>query len=78
MTPYLGNSSSNIIAYKIGEDFITIKFAGSLSFLGINYSRSYTYKSAGKNNVELMKKYALSAHGLSTFIEQYEPKYEKK
>jgi hypothetical protein len=55
------NRNSGIKAYELGEDFIQVVFNDGDTYL-------YTYESAGKRNIEEMKKLAVSGKGLSTFI----------
>jgi len=50
-----------ITAYEIGSDHIKVKFRDECIYL-------YTYKSAGKENVEKMKIPAERGKGLTTFI----------
>jgi len=75
MTPYDNGitNAKGIMAFKIGDDFIILKFRG---FLGLIYTHTYTYISAGKETVESMKRRALSSHGLNSFLTQYEPKFK--
>lgn len=61
-TPYrrlAGNSG--VSSYRLGRDWIEVIFNEGDSYL-------YTYKSAGKENVEEMKKLARKGKGLSSFI----------
>jgi len=71
MTPYKRSSGkkSGVTAFKIGEDFIIVQF---------KYSKNYTYsyRSAGKDAVEKMKKLAIVSKGLSTFIIENNPEFE--
>ena len=62
--------TSGVISYKPGKNFIEVQFAGWLY--------TYTYSSAGKKAVEEMKKLAEANEGLSTYISQHKPRYEKK
>ena len=71
-----GNNSgkSGVIAYETGEESIAVQFVTGEIYL-------YTYASAGKRNVERLKKLAAKGEGLSTFISQvvkggYEGKVE--
>lgn len=54
-----GNSGA--LSYEIMADSIKIEFQDGSIYL-------YTYHSAGKNNVEQMKKLAEKGQGLTTFI----------
>ncbi len=65
-----GEKQSGVISYKTGKDFIEVQFDGWLY--------TYTYGSAGKKAIEEMKKLAQANEGLSTFISQRHPQYEKK
>lgn len=67
---YGGNS--NVLAFKIGGDYIDVQFA--------DYSiYRYTYRSAGVSNVEAMKELAQSGSGLNSYIMRYcRTLYEKK
>lgn len=55
------SGDSGVVAYEIGADFIKVKFVDGGTYL-------YTNDSAGRGNVESMKKLAVSGRGLSTFI----------
>lgn len=56
---------SGVDSYEIGKDYITIKF--------IRTSKTYTYsyRRAGKSNVEEMKILAINGKGLNSFINEY-------
>lgn len=60
-----------VIGYEIAEDFIVIQFYGGRIC-------RYTYKSAGKKNVDRMKKLAIAQNGLTSYIGHHKPKYESK
>lgn len=47
--------------FEIGEDFIKVELSSGASYL-------YTYESAGKNNIEEMKRLAHAGDGLNSFI----------
>jgi Zn/Cd-binding protein ZinT len=66
-----GEKSSGVDAFKISPDSITVKFKNGAKYL-------YTYTSAGKKIIELMKSLARANHGLSTFISQNKPRYQRK
>jgi hypothetical protein len=66
-----GEKSSGVDAFKIGADSITVKFKTGATYL-------YTYSSTGKKMIELMKSHAHANQGLSTFISQNKPKYQRK
>lgn len=72
MVPYKSKSRkpAGVTAFEIRTDAILVEFH--------DHTYLYTYKSAGKNNIEKMKKYALAQKGLSTFISQHKPTYEVK
>ena len=55
------DNDSGVTAYDYGDDFIVVRFK-----TGIEYT--YTYKSAGRNNIEMMKRHADSGDGLNSFI----------
>ena len=55
------SGNSGVVAYQLGADSITVKFAEDASYL-------YTYKSAGADNIEHMKQLAVRGQGLSAFI----------
>lgn len=61
---------SGVTAYETGADFIIVAFN--------NHLYKYSYASAGKTTVEKMKSLAVASAGLSTFIAQHNPDYEKK
>ncbi|HVX27677.1 MAG TPA: hypothetical protein VHB70_15100 [Parafilimonas sp.] len=65
-----GEKQSGVISYKTGKDFIEVQFA--------DWLYTYSYASAGKKVIEEMKKHAKANEGLSTFISQHHPQYEKK
>lgn len=56
------NGNSNVYSYEIGNDFIDVLFKGSPKIY------RYSYKSAGKDNVETMKDLAKNGSGLNSFI----------
>lgn len=65
MRPYLNRKGdSGIAGFEIGDDFIRIQFLNGSPYL-------YTYTSAGRDNVEEMKRLALAGEGLATFISQH-------
>jgi hypothetical protein len=53
--------NSNIIAYGVTPDSITVQFGDGAVYL-------YNYESAGPTNVERMKSLAREGQGLSSFI----------
>jgi hypothetical protein len=73
MQPYnsISGKSSGVTGYEIGIDFISLQFINGESYV-------YSYASAGKANIETMKSLALANKGLSTYISQNKPGYERK
>lgn len=59
MTPY--SSYGNIAGYDIGDDYIKVYFNSGQDY-------TYSYQSAGKDNVDEMKSLAQSGNGLNGFI----------
>lgn len=55
---------SGVTAYEIGPDSISVKFVNGDVY-------RYTYRSAGRAQVERMKALAESGQGLSTFISRH-------
>lgn len=56
------NGDSGVYGYEIGTDYINVQFKdGSV----------YTYLSAGRDKVEIMKVLAESGNGLNSFINRY-------
>lgn len=62
MTPYNPKSTRGVKAYEAGEDYIIISFHNG------SYDYKYTYESAGKVTIEVMKKLAAEGKGLAAFI----------
>lgn len=63
MKNYLNRGgNSNISAYEIGDDFITVYFKGS------SKSYTYSYRSAGAGHIEEMKQLARNGSGLNSYI----------
>ncbi|WP_020651941.1 hypothetical protein [Massilia niastensis] len=58
------SGESGVVAYDIGRDSITIEFAGGDRYL-------YTDRSAGAENIAIMRELAEDGRGLSTFISQH-------
>lgn len=66
------NGNSNVSAYEIGIDRITVQFKDGSVYL-------YTNASAGSANIEQMKTLARTGKGLNGFINSnVKYKYEKK
>jgi hypothetical protein len=62
MSPYANRSGdSGVVSYATDSDSITVRFRSGESY-------TYTYESAGQNNVEQMKRLAHQGKGLSTFV----------
>ena len=59
----LGGNSS-ISQYEIGVDYIVVEFYGSVKMY------KYTYRTAGKANIENAKKLAIRGFGLGSFIQK--------
>ncbi len=63
--------NSNVRAFFIGEDYIDVQFNGGSIY-------RYSYRSAGKDKVEQMKKLAVQGCGLNSYIMRNARKdYEK-
>ena len=52
---------SNIRAFSIGRDYIDVQFNGGSTY-------RYSYRSAGKEKVEQMKRLAIQGCGLNSYI----------
>jgi hypothetical protein len=57
--------NSNVLYYQIGEDYIVIKFRDTAR------TYTYSYRKAGRANVEEMKRLALLGIGLNAYINQH-------
>lgn len=53
--------NSNIYAFSIGDDYINVQFNGGRIY-------KYSYRSAGIDKVEQMKKLAVQGQGLNSYI----------
>lgn len=63
--------NSNIKAFTIGEDYIDVQFNGGSIY-------RYSYRSAGRDKVEQMKRLAVQGSGLNSYIMRNARKdYEK-
>lgn len=63
MIPYKDmDGDSNVEAYEIYADAIAVKFNGTSKIY------TYSYRSAGKQHIELMKKLAKNGDGLNSYI----------
>lgn len=66
------NGNAGVVAYETGKDFIKLLFR--------DRAEVYTYsdRSAGKSNIERMKRLAQSGQGLTAFVTRnVHDKYEK-
>lgn len=73
MELYSENIRAGIHQYEIGNDFIVVRWHNG------SYDYKFTYESAGKVAVEVMKMMAENKHGLSTYIStQVKDKYASK
>jgi hypothetical protein len=55
------NGNSGIGAFEIGSDYIIVTFKDGSIY-------KYSYQSAGRENIEQMKRLARKGSGLNTFI----------
>ena len=58
------NGDSGVLCYEIGDDYIIVQFKTCSSY-------TYTYSSAGQENVEIMKMLAKNGDGLNSFINKH-------
>jgi hypothetical protein len=66
------SGDSGVYAFETGSDYIVVQFIKGGSYL-------YTYRSAGRANIEQMKALAGRGAGLGTFINRNVSKsYEQK
>lgn len=56
------SGSSGVSAYEIGSDYIIVKFSGTAR------TYKYSYRKAGQNHVENLKRLAKSGSGLNSYI----------
>jgi hypothetical protein len=69
MTRYQNfNGNSGVLSYALAADSIRIKFIDGKTYI-------YSYATAGKENVEEMKRLAKAGRGLATFISKRKPGY---
>lgn len=59
---------SGVSSYGIGSDYIIVKFTGTFR------TYRYSYRKAGQNHVENMKRLAKSGSGLNSYINRYTKK----
>lgn len=55
---------SGVSTFEIGSDYIIVKFSGTVR------TYRYSYRKAGQNHVENMKRLARSGSGLNAYINQ--------
>jgi hypothetical protein len=56
---------SGVSAYEIGSDYILVKFSGTAR------TYRYSYRKAGQNHVENLKRLAQNGSGLNSYINNY-------
>ena len=56
---------SGISSYEIGNDYIIVKFSGTVR------TYHYSYRKADQRHVETMKELARSGGGLNSYINRY-------
>jgi hypothetical protein len=56
---------SGVSAYEIGSDYIIVKFSGTAK------TYRYSYRKAGQNHVENLKRLAQSGSGLNSYINNF-------
>lgn len=56
---------SGVSAYEIGSDYINVKFSGTAR------TYRYSYRKAGQNHVENLKRLAQSGSGLNSYINKH-------
>ena len=56
---------SGVFAFEIGSDYILVQFSGT------SRTYKYSYRKAGQNHVESMKRLARSGSGLNSYINRY-------
>lgn len=65
------NGNSGIVAFEVGVDYITVQFSTGALY-------TYSYRSAGIEKVENMKRLAVQGSGLNSYINRYARKdYER-
>jgi hypothetical protein len=66
MEKYLNkNGDSGVSSFEIGEDYIKIKFSGTIKLY------KYSYRRAGQKHVENMKNLAKIGSGLNEYVNKY-------
>lgn len=77
MQPYSNRSgNSGVVAFEIDERWIAVEFVSGSGSVERFYR--YTLESAGAEALREMHRLARRGRGLSTFIAQTDPAYEKK
>lgn len=72
MQPYNDrDGDSNVDAFEIGSDYIKVQFHDGSVY-------TYTYMSAGLNQIENMKRLANEHDGLNAYISTNKPGYQSK
>lgn len=56
---------SGVSSFEIGTDYIIVKFSGTVR------TYRYSYRKAGQNHVEAMKRLARSGNGLNSYMNRY-------
>ncbi len=56
--------NSNVHFYEIGSDYVMVQFSTGRPY-------KYSYRSAGRDKVEIMKKLAVQGQGLNSYIMRY-------
>lgn len=56
--------NSNVYSYGIASDYIVVQFRTGRPY-------TYSYRSAGREKVETMKKLAVQGRGLNSYIMRY-------
>jgi len=56
---------SGVSAYEIGSDYILVKFSGTAR------TYRYSYRKAGQNHVENLKRLAQNGRGLNSYKKQF-------
>lgn len=59
------SGNSGVSVYEIGSDYILVKFSGTAR------TYIYSYRKAGQNHVENLKRLAKSGSGLNSYIHKH-------
>ena len=59
------SGKSGVHSYEIGNDYIRVKFSGTSKVY------TYSYRKAGRHDVEKMKYLASTGSGLNSYIDHY-------